>query len=110
MSEINTIGGRIKQRRLKLGLSQEKLAEALNTDQSTISKYEKDIRPVPSDVLANLSRILETSPTYLVCGSLDNEDFLSELLAIATRIKTRDIQKVVLVNIESLAQLDEKQC
>lgn len=109
MSEISTIGGRIKQLRRENGFSQEYLAEALNTDQSTISKYEKDTRPVPSDVLANLSWVLKTTPTYLVLGNVGDEEFLSELLAIAKRIKSQDIQSVALENMVSLARLDEKQ-
>ena len=108
MSEKNTIGGRIKHRRLELGLSQEKLAEALNADQATISKYENDTRPVPSDVLGNLSRVLRTTPTYLIWGSEGDDEFFFELISIAGRIECSEIKKTVLEQVESMVRLDEK--
>lgn len=109
MSDNNTIGGRIKYRRLELGLSQEKIAEALNADQATISKYENDTRPVPSDILGNLSRILKTTPTYLIFGGPEDDEFISELISIAGRIECSEIKKTVLEQMESMARLDEIQ-
>lgn len=62
-----TIGERIKQRRIELGLSADQVAEKLNVDRSTIFRYERGaISKVPTDTLAKLAQILYTSPTYLM--------------------------------------------
>ncbi len=62
-----TIGERIKQRRLELGLSADQVAEKLNVDRTTIFRYERGaISKVPTDTLAKLAQILYTSPTYLM--------------------------------------------
>ena len=62
-----TIGERIKQRRMALGLSADQVAEQLNVDRTTVFRYERGaISKVPTDTLAKLAQILYTSPTYLM--------------------------------------------
>lgn len=69
-----TIGERIKQRRIELGLSADQVAEKLNVDRTTIFRYERGaINKVPTDILAKLAQILYTSPTYLM-GLSDESD------------------------------------
>lgn len=69
-----TIGERIKQRRLELGLSADQVAEKLNVDRTTIFRYERGaISKVPTETLAKLAQILFTSPTYLM-GLSDEAD------------------------------------
>ena len=62
-----TTGERMKQRRKELGFSAEKIAERLGVSPATIYRYEKgDIEKVPVDSLAELARILQTTPAYLM--------------------------------------------
>jgi len=62
-----TIGSRIKERRLYLGLSAEELGRRLGKDRATIYRYEKgDIENLPLDVLTPLAEILETTPQWLM--------------------------------------------
>ena len=69
-----TLGERIKQRRLELGLSADQVAEKLNVDRTTIFRYERGaISKVPTETLAKLAQILFTSPTYLM-GLSDEAD------------------------------------
>ena len=57
----------MKQRRKEIGFSAEKVAERLGVSPATIYRYEKgDIEKVPVDSLAELAKILQTTPAYLM--------------------------------------------
>lgn len=62
-----TIGERIKQRRIELGLSADDLAVALGKNRATIYRYESsEIEKLPTSVLEPLARALHTTPAYLM--------------------------------------------
>ena len=62
-----TIGERIKNRRIELGLSVEELASLLGKNRATIYRYESDeIENLPITILEPLARVLLTTPTYLM--------------------------------------------
>ena len=52
-----TLGMRIKECRMKMGMTQDELAEALLTKKSTISAYENDIAPEIMQVAVMLQEI-----------------------------------------------------
>ena len=60
-----TMGQRIKAQRIRIGLTQEQLAEAMCVPKSTISAYENDKVDIKSGVVDGLSKHLLTSPNYL---------------------------------------------
>ena len=62
-----TIGQRIKNRRLYLGLSVDEVALKLGKNRATIYRYEKDdIKDLPITVLEPLAKVLETTPADLM--------------------------------------------
>lgn len=62
-----TTGERMKARRKELGLSAEYVAERLGVSPATIYRYEKgDIEKMPGNILEPISRILNTTPSYLM--------------------------------------------
>lgn len=62
-----TKGERIKHLRESKGLTQEELAKLLDTKRQTVSKYEQGIvTNIPSDKLEAMSRILDTTPEYIL--------------------------------------------
>lgn len=64
---MNELGRRIKQKREKLGLSQEELAKRLGyKSRSTINKIELGINDIPQSKIKLFADVLETSPTYLL--------------------------------------------
>lgn len=68
------IGEKIKKLRLKNDLTQEELANKLNTTKQNIYKYESGIiTNIPSDKIEKLAEILHTTPAYLM-GWEDNND------------------------------------
>ena len=68
-----TLGEKIKCLRIKKGLSQEQLANMLNTTKQAIYKYENGIvTNIPLDKIEQISSILDTTPAYLM-GWEENE-------------------------------------
>ena len=62
-----TIGERIKQRRIELGLSVDEVAEKLGKNRATVYRYESnEIENLPVGTLEPLSKILETTPAHLM--------------------------------------------
>ena len=70
-----TIGERIKQRRLELGLSAEELGKRLGKDRATIYRYESGkIRNLPAATLEPLAAALMTTPADLMGYTTDQKD------------------------------------
>lgn len=66
-----TIGERIKNRRIELGLSVDDVAAKINKNRATVYRYESDeIENLPTTVLEPLAQILQTTPAYLM-GYID---------------------------------------
>lgn len=62
-----TIGERIKNRRIELGLSVEEVAKKLGKNRATVYRYEKDdIKDLPITLLEPLAKVLETTPADLM--------------------------------------------
>ena len=62
-----TTGERMKERRKELGMSAEAVAEKLGVSPATIYRYEKgDIDKMPGNILEPISKILRTTPAYLM--------------------------------------------
>ena len=62
-----TTGERMKERRKTLGISAEYVAEKLGVSPATIYRYEKgDIEKMPGNILEPISKILSTTPSYLM--------------------------------------------
>lgn len=58
------LGKKIQQKRKELKISQEKLAEIINTDYVQIYRYEKGIRKIPFDKLLELAKFFNVSLEY----------------------------------------------
>ena len=73
-----TMNDRIKSQRIKLGLTQEELAEKLGLQKSAIAKYEKGrVENIKRSTIVNMAKILDCSPCYLL-GFEDDEVELKE--------------------------------
>ncbi len=60
-------GERIKALREQIGMTQDELAEKLNTTKQTIYKYEMGIiTNIPSDKIEELAKLFGVSPSYLM--------------------------------------------
>lgn len=62
-----SIGDRIKQRRLEIGLSVDQVADKIGKNRATVYRYESsEIEKFPIDVIAPLAEALCTTPAYLM--------------------------------------------
>jgi len=85
------IGQRVKQRRLELGMSQERLAEVLGVTFQQIQKYEKGANRVAASRLFDLASALNVAIAYFYEGltpgarmggvAEDGQDFVYDMLA-----------------------------
>lgn len=74
-----TIGDRIKEVRIKSGLTQEALASKMGIAKTTLTGYEKGNRGPKSDMLMKIAIICGTSVDYLVgVEEVEKEDEISE--------------------------------
>lgn len=85
---------RIKQARVKKGLSQSQLAKAIGVHVTNISRYERGENRPASDVLARLANELDVTSDYLMDGSMDDRALESisdkELLSQFQRVAKMD--------------------
>ena len=102
-----TIGERIKQRRLELGMTQEELAKKAGyKSRSSVNKIELS-RDLPLTKVKAVAKILECSPSYLL-GWEDNNDII-ESADIDTELILMDEQiKEYAIKLSKLSEEDKK--
>ena len=91
-----TLGQRIKAQRIRLGMTQEELAEEMCTTKSMISYYENDHGDMKQSMISEFAEILNTTVEYLVCGGIktpDKDSVSAEVLDLLSRMddKTREL-------------------
>lgn len=90
-----TTGESLKLRRKEIGFSAEKVADQLGVSPATIYRYEKgDIEKVPVDSLAELAKILQTTPAYLMgwesqADQAEINDLLAQIQASEEKEQSR---------------------
>lgn len=88
------LGEKIKEYRLKKGLSQEELARALGVVRQTVSKWEKELSLPDSQMLVEIAAVLDTTPAEL----LDTQE---EQPAKETRSRRFKVWEIVLLALGS---------
>ncbi len=68
MPESERVGRMLKGLRLREGMTQGQLAEAIGVPQSHISEYEKNKRPIPPAKAEELAKLLHTVPGHFLCN------------------------------------------
>ena len=63
------VGSRVRMRRMLLGLSQERLGQALGVTFQQVQKYEKGVNRIGASRLQQMSDILEVPPSYFFDGA-----------------------------------------
>ena len=101
-----TIGMRIRECRVKKGMTQEALADVLYAKKSTISEYENDKIDLKYSVLKEIAKALDTSVSYL-SGEQD-EDIDDEVMQMAIalqQIKSKELRRAAIAQVKVLAGL-----
>lgn len=79
-------GKKIRQLRVARNMSQEELAEKVNTERSYIAKIETGIRACSIDLIVDFSNIFEVSTDYLLFESNENGSMKEELMMVAEKL------------------------
>lgn len=105
-------GRRLASIRQNSKLSQSQIAQKLNIAQSTYAGYEKGVRKIPLEIIVQLSKILNISPTVLILGDEANivkEYTISEQELIKKyRQLTAEQQGAIENNIAYFIQVNKK--
>ena len=105
-----TIGMRIRECRLKMGMTQEKLAELLYIKKATVLAYENDRFDMKVSVLKDIAKVLKTTVAYLVEG--ETEGISPEVMQIAMMLqgmKSKELRRAAMEQVKVLTGVDEKQ-
>ena len=98
-----TLGKRIKECRLKKGMTQEALAEILFTKKSTISEYENDKIDLKFSVLKEIAKALDTSISYLSGEQDEDIDDVMQVTIALQQIKSKELRKAAIAQVKILA-------
>lgn len=80
--DYRSIGGRIKQRRKVMGITQEQLAERLSVTVGYVSQLERGISKANLDMLTEICTLLNCDLAYLITGvSTGQQDYLAAELS-----------------------------
>lgn len=97
-----TVGERIKEIRMKLGMSQVAFADKINVSKQTLYKYENNIiTNIPSDKIEAAAKLGNVSPSYLM-GWTSSKPATNEMTNLAdTALKAASTTNKVQINQES---------
>ncbi|MGE0751830.1 MAG: helix-turn-helix domain-containing protein [Variibacter sp.] len=63
------VGARVRMRRMMIGISQEKLGDALNLTFQQVQKYEKGANRIGASRLQQIAAVLQVSPAFFFEGA-----------------------------------------
>lgn len=90
------IGGKIRQYRKDRGLTQGELAEKINVTKSRISNWEQGINRPDADIIGNICRALNVSPSDLLDVHLSDEELTAHEKKVIYAYRTKeDLQQAV---------------
>lgn len=98
----NTLGQRIKAQRVRMGMTQDELAERMCIPKKTISGYENDRTDIKASVIAELAEQLHTTPNYLI--GYEEDPSIDKIINALRGITDEKVKEMLLIQIH----LDEK--
>lgn len=101
------IGGKIRQYRKEKGLTQEELAKEINVTKNRISNWEQGINRPDADIIGNICRALNVSPSNLLDVHLSDDDLTSHEKKVINAYRAKaDIRQAVdiLLGVEEDAE------
>ena len=90
------IGGRIRLYRKQSGLTQEQLASKINVTKSCVSNWEQGINRPDADILADICRALNVSPSDLLDVLLSTDELTDHERKVIRAYRSKpEIQQAV---------------
>ena len=102
-----SMGMRIRECRIRKGLTQEKLAESLCCKKSLISQYENNKVDIKGSVIVELANVLHTEPNYLLLGEIKKEadPFVETMVAMLQNIKDEKTKELLLLQMRAVSSI-----
>ena len=90
------IGNRIRKYREEKGINQKQLAELICVSEGRVSNWEQGINRPNADILAEICRVLDVSPSLLLGVTLSSDELNDEERTIIKAYRNKpDLQKSV---------------
>lgn len=106
-----TVGERIKEIRIKLGMSQVSFADKINVSKQTLYKYENNIiTNIPSDKIEAAAKLGNVSPAYLMGWDKLLEKQKADRKAFAQQWNIQFFEKKLLTSFSQLTDENKKKC
>jgi transcriptional regulator with XRE-family HTH domain len=115
------VGSRVRMRRMMLGMSQEKLGDALGLTFQQVQKYEKGTNRISASRLQHISQILQVPVPFFfegapggVDGTADTPSYVNEFFATSDglalaksfmRIENSKLRRLIVGIVEDCAKL-----
>lgn len=101
-----TVGQRIKECRLKLGMTQQEFAEVMYMPKSTISAYERNVVDLKLGTIKELANALHTTVGYLIEG--EKEEFDADVICAAMMLQgmPEELRRVAVEQVKVLNGLE----
>ena len=115
------VGSRVRMRRMMLGMSQEKLGDALGLTFQMVQKYEKGVNRISASKLQHMCQILQVPVPFFFegapggfGGTAESPSYVNEFLATSdgvaltkafTRIENTKLRRLIVGIVEDCAKL-----
>ena len=98
-----TVGQRIKECRMKLGMTQQDLADAMFVPKTTISSYERDVVDMKMGTIKELAKVLHITAGYLIDG--EKEEFDEDVLRVVMMLQgmPKELRRVAVEQVKVLS-------
>ena len=102
-----TLGQKIREYRLKRGMTQEELAEKLVSSKSTISEYENNKIDIKISILREIAKVLGTPLPHLLSEEDDDiDDEVMQMAMALKQIKSKELRKAAIKQVMILAEME----
>ena len=95
-----SIGERISKLRKQKNLSQQKLADILFVSDKTVSSWEIDRTEPSLEMIVNLSKLFDCTPSYLIYGDINRSDIETEIKIKIDKSKYQSLITFLDINAE----------
>ena len=101
-----TLGQKIREYRLKRGMTQETLAEKLLSRKSTVSEYENDKIDMKISILREIAKVLGVPLSCFLCEQYeDADDEIMQMAVALKQIKNKELRKAAIRQVKILAEI-----
>lgn len=102
-----TIGQRIKECRMKLGMTQQDLADAMFVPKTTISSYERDVVDMKMNTIKELAKIFHTTAGYLIDGEKVELDEDIMQVTMMLQEMPEELRRVAMEQVKVLCRMKQ---